>query len=63
MLDTVRMMQGFVTGKDTRLPNPISYYSNIANPLHVVKTVVYVLQTILGDGVLVSQHLLRLALR
>lgn len=54
MLDFTRMMQAFVTGDETRLPNPIGYYGNIANSLHVVKTVIYVLQTILGDGVLVS---------
>ncbi|KAF7761594.1 hypothetical protein Agabi119p4_9586 [Agaricus bisporus var. burnettii] len=53
VLDFTRMMQAFVTGDETRLPNPIGYYGNIANSLHVVKTVIYVLQTILGDGVLI----------
>lgn len=51
--DFVRALQGFVTGSHETLPNPIAYYQVIAHPLHVAKTAVYAIQTIIGDAVLV----------
>jgi hypothetical protein len=53
-------MEGFTTGEMTRLPNPIPYYADVANPLDVTKNSIYTLQTILGDAVLVGHSVVAL---
>lgn len=52
-IDFVRALEGFVTGDPEISPHPIAYYQVISQPLHIAKTPVYALQTILGDTVLV----------
>jgi hypothetical protein len=54
VLDFVRVVEAFVTGDPARPPSPIPYYGKISNPLHVAKTLLYGVQTLLGDAVLVS---------
>ncbi|KXN82191.1 hypothetical protein AN958_02936 [Leucoagaricus sp. SymC.cos] len=53
IIDFVRVLQAFVTGDDSKAAHPIPYYEIISHPLHVAKTPVYAIQTILGDAVLV----------
>lgn len=54
MIDFVRALQGFVTGDVNKPANAVGYYNIISHPLHVVKTAIYAIQTILGDAVLVG---------
>ncbi|KIK61183.1 hypothetical protein GYMLUDRAFT_590960 [Collybiopsis luxurians FD-317 M1] len=53
IIDFVRILQAFVAGQPSSQEGGIAYYADLSNPLHVVKTVFYVTQTILGDGVMI----------
>jgi len=54
VIDFVRVLKAFSHQDHSALPHvAIDYYSNMADPLHIAKTVFYVSQTLLGDGVIV----------
>ncbi len=48
----MRAIQAFIA-KDGRQIDAIVYYNTISHPLHIVKAVLYVTQTTLGDAVVV----------
>ncbi|TFY82862.1 hypothetical protein EWM64_g1144 [Hericium alpestre] len=49
VIDFVRILDGFVYEPG----GPMVYFSNIAHPLFTAKTVLYVTQTLIGDGVMI----------
>jgi len=46
------VIQAFTTGDKDRAADPIRYYEILAHPLEAAKLVIYTLQTVLGDAVL-----------
>ncbi|KAF9488205.1 hypothetical protein BDN71DRAFT_1403590 [Pleurotus eryngii] len=52
IIDFVRAIQAFIA-KDGRQTDAIAYYDTISHPLHIVKAVLYVTQTTLGDAVVI----------
>ncbi|KAI0318591.1 hypothetical protein OF83DRAFT_934320 [Amylostereum chailletii] len=55
VIDFVRIVNAFV--KEVHQPGgSIGYYGDIAQPLHVMKTAVYVTQTAVGDSVLIWRY-------
>ena len=57
MIDFVRILQGFVFEVHARTGGAIAYYADIGHQLLIAKTVIYVTQTLIGDGVIVGSHL------
>jgi hypothetical protein len=54
VISFVRVIKGFATGDPERLPDPNSYLADLSNPLRASRILIYGLQTLLGDTVLVS---------
>ncbi|KAL4255441.1 hypothetical protein AB1N83_012662 [Pleurotus pulmonarius] len=52
IIDFVRAIQAFVV-QDGRQIDAIAYYSAVSHPLHLVRGVLYVTQTILGDSIII----------
>ncbi|KAL4263947.1 hypothetical protein AB1N83_005752 [Pleurotus pulmonarius] len=52
IVDFVRAIQAFIA-KDGRQIDAIAYYNTISHPLHIVKAVLYVTQTTIGDAVVI----------
>ncbi|KAH7906403.1 hypothetical protein BJ138DRAFT_1117604 [Hygrophoropsis aurantiaca] len=50
IVDFVRALQAFI---DHDAGSALAYYANLAQPLEVVKTVLYVMQTFVGDSVII----------
>ncbi|KAF4573439.1 putative NRPS-like protein biosynthetic cluster [Pleurotus pulmonarius] len=57
IIDFVRVVEAFVAKGNSPI-DANAYYEMISHPLHVVKTALYVTQTIIGDAVVVSGNLL-----
>jgi len=53
IIDFVRVVQAFIVLINVTPGGASGYYANIAHPLHVGKTALYVTQTLLGDGVII----------
>ncbi|KAH9856485.1 hypothetical protein C2E23DRAFT_771786 [Lenzites betulinus] len=53
IIDVVRLCRGLVLKRDTFLGGPIGFFSQPSESTFVAKNVVYTMQTLLGDGVLV----------
>lgn len=53
IIDVVRAMEAFITQANTSLHGASKYYGDLASPLHLAKSIIYGLQTLLGDGVMV----------
>jgi hypothetical protein len=49
----IHLEQGFVLYRDTFHGGPPAFFADIAQPIIIVKNSFYVLQTMLGDGVVV----------
>lgn len=61
-------MGAFADSAEKEAGGALQYYADISHPLHVIKTAVYVVQTTLGDSVVVrslfcSPPCIRLVLR
>jgi hypothetical protein len=55
VIDVIRIEQGFVTRRDTIPGGPLTFFADVSQPTFVVKNAIYTLQTLLGDGVVVSR--------
>jgi hypothetical protein len=51
-IDFVRALEAFVF--DVPTTGAVGYYSNLASPLELAKTALFITQPILADGVMVS---------
>ncbi|KAG9313794.1 hypothetical protein JVU11DRAFT_6154 [Chiua virens] len=52
VIDIIRIMQGLILYRDTYPGGPIEYFSNVAQWTFISKNYIYIVQTIIGDGVL-----------
>ncbi|KAG1721670.1 hypothetical protein EDB19DRAFT_1646309 [Suillus lakei] len=53
VVDIISLENGLVKYRDTFPGGPAVYFQDISQPMFVTKTVIYALQTMLGDGVLI----------
>ncbi|ETW81275.1 hypothetical protein HETIRDRAFT_426754 [Heterobasidion irregulare TC 32-1] len=56
IIDIVRVMEAFITQANTSLHGASKYYGDLASPLHLSKSTMYGLQTLLGDGAMVWRY-------
>jgi len=53
VIDIIRLEHGFVTYRDTFPGGPLGFFQDISQPTFVTKNLIYALQTMIGDGVVV----------
>ena len=53
-MDIYRIEQGLVAQRNTFPGGPPAFFADVTQPTFVMKNIVYTLQTLLGDGVVVS---------
>lgn len=53
IVDIIRIEQGLVTYRDTFPGGPPAFFADVAQETFVIKNVIYTLQTMLGDGILI----------
>lgn len=54
MIDIIRIIEGFISYRDTFPGGSIGYFSDASQWTFVYKNLVFSVQTLLGDGVVVS---------
>lgn len=54
MAHIIRVMCGLILYRDTHPGGPIRYFSDVSQWAFNVKNYIYVVQTLIGDGVIVS---------
>jgi hypothetical protein len=59
IVDVARIEDGLVKYRDTFPGGPPAFFADVAQGTFVVKNVIYVMQTLLGDGVVVSPIFIR----
>ncbi len=57
--DMQRILNAFIKHRD----NPVAYLNSVSDPLYVLKSAFYVMQTLLGDGFVVSARIVGFAER
>ena len=57
IIDFVRVSRGFIFKRDTFPGGPIAFFAQPSEWTFVAKNAVYTIQTLLGDGILVSRTL------
>jgi hypothetical protein len=62
IIDIIRTEEGLVQQRSTFLGGPIAFFSDVAQWSFVYKNLLYTLQTLVGDGVVVSSVLETLSL-
>lgn len=60
VIDIVRIMEGLILYRDTYQGGPIKFFSNASQWTFVSKNSVYVIQVLIGDGVIVSFVIVRI---
>lgn len=53
IVDIVRTQEGLVKYRDTFLGGPVAFFGDVAQNTYVIKSALYTLQTLVGDGVVV----------
>lgn len=53
VIDIIRLEDGFVKYRDTFPGGPVGFFEDISQPTFVTKNLIYALQTMLGDGVVI----------
>ncbi|KAG2137749.1 hypothetical protein BD769DRAFT_285418 [Suillus cothurnatus] len=53
VIDIIRLEHGFVTYRDTFPGGPLGFFQDISQPTFVTKNLIYALQTMIGDGVVI----------
>lgn len=53
-MDIYRIEQGLVVQRNTFPGGPPAFFADVTQPTFIMKNIVYTLQTLLGDGVVVS---------
>lgn len=53
-VDIKRIHTGFVTVRDTYPGGPVAFFASVTEKTFVIKNALYSLQTVVGDGVVVS---------
>ena len=56
VIDIIRAYEGLVLYRDTYPNGPIGFFSDVAQWSFVCKNLIYMLQTLVGDGVVVRHH-------
>lgn len=57
IIDIIRTYEGLVQYRDVHEPDgPIDFFSDVSQWSFVSKNLIYVLQTLVGDGVVVRHH-------
>lgn len=59
IIDIIRTWEGLVEYRNTFPGGPIGFFSDVAQWTFVYKNMVYLLQTLVGDGVVVSHGRVR----
>lgn len=54
IIDIIRVENGLVLQRDSYLGGPTAFFSNAADWTFVVKNILFIVQTLLGDGVVVD---------
>ncbi|KAG1812894.1 uncharacterized protein BJ212DRAFT_1276239 [Suillus subaureus] len=53
VIDIIRLEDGFVKYRDTFPGGPVAFFQDISQPTFVTKNLIYALQTMIGDGVVI----------
>ena len=55
IFDIIRLEEGLVSQRDTFPGGPQAFFADVTQPIFVSRNSIFVLQTLLGDGVVVSK--------
>ncbi|KAG1738242.1 hypothetical protein EDB19DRAFT_907456 [Suillus lakei] len=53
VVDIIRLEQGLVTYRDTFPGGPVAFFADSTQPAFLLKNVIYIFQTIIGDGMMI----------